>query len=246
MQGKYKVTNKRCIPINWIKSDANSWLAQNLNGCLISPPESIYSHTIEKLAHKTNELGAQPLWEGYAGNNIGGKSRMPDNVRTTSVMGDMYTYLVNKKKPKVLVEFGTAFGVSGMYFLAGVESNKKGLLLTFEPNAIWAKIAKDNLSKIGESFRLFNGTFEESIEKALERTSCIDLTFIDAIHTREFVIPQLEIVISKSCSGAIIILDDINFSQNMKDCWREISTDSRFLSSASLGARVGILELGTR
>ena len=38
------------------------------------------------------------------------------------------------------------------------------------------------------------------------------MAFIDAIHTKEFVVPKPEIVIAKSSSKAIRTLDDINFS----------------------------------
>jgi hypothetical protein len=69
------------------------------------------------------------------------------------------------------------------------------------------------------------------------------LASIDAIHTRDFVLPQLEIALSKCDDKAIIILDDINFSSDMKACWDTVSRDERFLASAALGERVGILEL---
>lgn len=231
------------IPINWVKREDGSWLSQTLSEVYIIPKKSSYSGKIEKLAHQTNKQGAQPLWEGYAGNNIGGSTRMPDGVRTTPAMGDLYTHLVKELKPKIIVEFGTAFGVSGMYFLAGINFNHKGRLLTFDPNEVWAKLAEDNLSQISDRFKLTIGTFEENIDRVLPQGQSINLAFIDAIHTKEFVVPQLEIVVAKSSSGAIIILDDISFSENMKECWKEVSCDSRFVSSALLGNRVGILEL---
>jgi len=231
------------IPIHWIKTDQNSWLSQQFNFAFIKPEKSIYSSRIEKLSEQTNQLGVQPLWEGYAGNNVGGLTRAPDDVRTVASMGNLYTFLVQKCKPNIIVEFGTAFGVSGMYFLAGIESNGTGKLLTFEPNDVWAKLAKNNLYQISHRFDCILGTFEVNIDSSLPQGQCIDMAFIDAIHTKEFVIPQLEIVVAKSSSGAIIILDDINFSDNMRECWKEVSTDSRFSASAELGERVGILEL---
>ena len=108
---------QRRIPIQWIKKDRSSWLFQKFNMVSIRPKTSAYSKEIETLAWKTNKLGAQPLWKGYEGNNVGGSKRMPDKVRTASEMGDLYTFLVQELKPRIVVEFGTAFGVSGMYFL---------------------------------------------------------------------------------------------------------------------------------
>ena len=234
------------IQIDWIKKDDHAWLPQQFEEDFITPKKSIYSERIEKLAQQTNKLGPQPLWEEYAGNNIGGSTRMPNSVRTNTSMGNLYTYLVQKKQPGIVVEFGTAFGVSGMYFLAGMETNNKGQLLTFEPNDIWRNLAIQNLAQISQRFSSVAGTFEDNVENTLPQGQHIDIAFIDAIHTKEFVIPQLEIITEKSSDQAIIILDDINFSDSMEECWEEVSMDSRFSCSARLGERVGILELNIR
>lgn len=243
MKSFLRKDESRGIPIQWIKRDQHSWLSQLLKNPFIKPEITAYSAKIERLAQQTNQLGAQPLWKGYADNNIGGPTRLPDDVRTANAAGDLYTFLVRERKPDVVVEFGTEFGISGMYFLAGIESNGKGKLLTFEPNDVWARLAKNNLLQISNRFDLIVGTFEENIEDSLPQHQPIDMAFIDAIHTREFVIPQLELVVSKSSNKAIIILDDINFSPDMRECWKEVSTDGRFSASAALGGRMGILEL---
>jgi predicted O-methyltransferase YrrM len=231
------------VPVAWIRKDRNSWLCQHLTGKAIKAGDTIYSSRIEKLAEETNKLGPQPLWQGYGDKNVRGPTRVPNDVRTGRAMGNLFTYLVQKRQPNVVVEFGTAFGISGMYFLAGIESNQTGKLLTFEPNDVWREVAVHNLSQISNRFDSIAGTFEDNIADALPRGQGIDLAFIDAIHTKEFVLPQLEIVLSRSSDNAIIILDDINFSESMKECWKEVSMDIRFSCSAALGGRVGILEL---
>ncbi len=240
------IGEKREIAIRWVKHNEDSWLRQHLKEDTVKPEETLYSRRIEQIATETNKLGPQPLWEGYcAGNHTGdhGQTRMADDVRTQSSMGDFYTFLVKKRRPQVVVEFGTAFGISGMYFLAGLEANQEGELFTFDPNKVWADVARGNLARIGNRFKLTTGTFENNVEKALSPDQGIDMAFIDAIHTSEFVIPQLDIVVKKSSPKALIILDDIDFSEDMKRCWQEVSVDSRFTASAALGDRVGILEL---
>lgn len=232
----------RNIPIHWIKHGESSWLCNNIYGKYLKSHKSLYSSRIERLAQETNNSGAQKLWDGYGENNIAGSTRMPNAVRTAANMGNLYTYLVRAKKPKVIVEFGSAFGVSGMYFTAGLNINNNGVLLTFEPNSIWAKFAKNNLSQISDRFSLTIGTFEEHIDHTLPAGQLIDIAFIDAIHTRQFVEPQLNLVYDRCNSGALIILDDINFSNDMREYWNDVSVDSRFTSSLELGNRVGVLE----
>ena len=231
------------LPVKWIRKADQSWLARQFDEDGIEPESNVFSERIERLARQTNQLGPQPLWAGYASHNIAGPMRLPDVVRTAAAMGNVYAGLVRQLQPRIIVEFGTAFGVSGMYFLAGLEANRQGRLLTFEPNEVWRRLAVRNLAQISDRFTSIAGTFEDSIDTVLGAGERIDLAFIDAIHTSKFVLPQLERVIARSSDRAIIILDDINFSSDMKACWTRVSRDARFVSSATLDERVGILEL---
>lgn len=229
------------IPIGWIRRGDGSWMAQHFTGTFVKPDVDSFSSRIELIASRTNELGDQPLWEGYPPQDLG-PTRLPDHVRIPREMGNFFTGLVKQRRPHIIVEFGAAFGVSGMYWLAGLEVNREGELISFEPNEVWANIAKRNLSQISNRFALVIGTFENNVDKYLSDKT-VDIAFIDAIHKREFIIPQLDLVVERASPGGLIILDDIDFSDEMKDCWKGIAADSRFAASASLGSRVGILEL---
>lgn len=232
----------RRVQIRWVTRRSSSWLAEHVTSATVSPGQSRFSTEIERLANETNGAGAQPLWEGYADSNVGGETRKPEAVRTAVLMGEMYSWLVQRWKPEIVVEFGTAFGVSGMYFLAGLEINGRGRLLTFEPNEVWRPMAVRCLSAISGRYTSVSGTFEENVDKILANGERIDLAFIDAIHTSAFVRPQLEIVVARCSDRALIILDDINFSDDMRKCWHEVSRQDRFVSSLELGGRVGVLE----
>lgn len=230
----------------WVKKGDGSWLAQHLGGATVRPASTPFSSRIEKLADQTDRMGPQPLWDGYGADNVAGDTRMPSGVRTTATMGNFYSWLVRARQPGVIVEFGTAFGVSGMYFLAGLEANGKGTLLTFEPNEVWRRMAVACLEKIGTRFVSVAGTFEDRIDAALPAGARIDMAFIDAIHTSAFVTPQLELVMARCSDRALVILDDIDFSDDMRSCWNRVARDARFVSSVALGQRVGLLEYARR
>jgi predicted O-methyltransferase YrrM len=233
----------RNIPVSWIKKEENSRLRTYLSRESIAVPKNKMFSGIEAIAHDTNRQGPQDLWSGYKENNDRGATRVPNDVRTNRLMGEFYSYLVQRAQPEIIVEFGAAFGVSGMYFLSGLETYSGGKLLSFEPNVVWAEMARSNLSKISDKYELVSGTFEENIGRVLPGDKRIDLAFIDAIHTKEFVLSQLDIVVGLANPGALIILDDINFSDNMRECWSMVANDPRFCSSAKLGDRVGVVEL---
>lgn len=231
------------IPITWHKRDPASWLAQHFDGSVAPSLPSAFSERIEALAAATQQLGPQPLWQGYGKDNRFGPTRLPNQVRTASALGDVYSAIVRARRPSIIVEFGTAFGVSGMYFLAGLEANEHGSLFTFEPNEVWATLARANLAAISQRYRLTVGTFEEHVGACLGERQCIDLAFIDAIHTPAFVLPQLELVLAHCRPDALVILDDIQFSVEMRACWDQLAAEARFRASLALGERVGLLEL---
>jgi predicted O-methyltransferase YrrM len=229
------------VPITWIQRQGTSWLSRQYGDGPIAPARVAWTRRIEALAARANRHGALPLWEGYPAQTR--RRRLANDVRTTETMGQVFVDLVRAKRPATIVEFGTAFGVSGMYWLAGLEANAHGHLFTFEPNLLWADIAERNLARVSRRFTLVKGTFEQNVDQYLARVRIIDLAFIDAIHTREFVMPQLELVLERCAPGALIVLDDINFSDDMRACWEDIARDVRLVASAALGPRVGIVEL---
>ena len=228
--------------VTWYRRNGDAWLARELPATLATAGDGARTAEIEELAARANALGPQPLWNGYPPQSRG-PTRQADEVRTVRAMGEFYTRLVERRRPEVVVEFGAAFGVSGMYWLAGIEANGTGELLSFEPNAAWASVARENLGRIGTRFRLTLGTFEEHVEAVLGAHRRIDLAFIDAIHTPEFVVPQLALVVARASPGALVVLDDVNFSAAMGECWERIARYGLFVASARLGGRVGIVEL---
>ena len=232
--------DRQHLEIRFLKS--GGWLAANLPHRL-SPPDRPIDAVIEERARLTNSEGGRPLWAGYG--DVAGYprstegDRTSDEVRTAALMGRFYAWLADLRGNPVIVEFGTAFGVSGMYWLSGLE---RGHLYTFEPNADWAAFAERNLAAIGESFTLTRGTFEKHGPRLLAPGS-VDIGFIDAIHTGAFVDSQFAILRPLMKTGGIVLFDDINFSPDMTACWERIAADQTLAASARLDDRVGIVEL---
>ena len=189
--------------------------------------------------------GKLPIWDGYL--KIKNRpydtfnSRSSGEVNTPQDYGRFYVGVVGQFQPKVIVEFGAGYGASGMYFLTGVARNCDGQLFSFEPNPAWASIARDNLAAIHSSYTLTTGTFEECVDSVVK--SPIDLSFVDGIHTSEFVEAQFELLLVRMSPGGIIIFDDVNFSADMKTCWQKISEDPRIQASALIGSRQGIVQV---
>src|SRR5262245_4019202 len=228
------------LPLRKLRAEPGSWTHRHIvNDATAPSPEFNELATIEEVALATDRLGKKPVWTGYAAPAL---ARSSEEVRTGAVVGRFYVWLVQQRRPEVIVEFGTAFGVSGMYWLAGLNANQRGHLYTFEPNELWADIAAGNLARISDRCTLTKGTFEDNVG-VLERANArIDLAFIDAIHTSEFVLPQMELVLRHAAPGALLVFDDIHFSEDMLRCWHRIAADPRFVAAFEIH-HVGIVEL---
>lgn len=217
------------------------WLARRLPGRFVPPLLPVHA-VVEERAGLTHETGDRPLWTGYesvTGYPRGGATRKPNEVRSEALSGRFYSWLAAQREEAVIVEFGTAFGVSGMYWLSGMRS---GRLYTFEPNADWARSAEENLRAISDRFTLTVDTFEAAGPAMLAPAS-VGIAFVDAIHTGEFVERQYAILRPLMKPGGLVIFDDIDFSPDMTGCWRRIAADPALAASATLTHRVGIIEL---
>jgi predicted O-methyltransferase YrrM len=220
----------------WVKR-GESWLSSTY-GDRIKLPPAPREALVEQRAAETNNAGAHPLIAEYG---QPGAVRTPDQVRSTRQAGRFYADLA-RRRPGTIVEFGAAFGTSGMYWMSGLEAAGQGRLLSFEPNEAWAAHARANIGAIGSRYILTVGTFEDNIQIVLKTQEQIDVAFVDAIHTSDFVKPQFELVMAHLAPGGIVILDDIDFSDDMASCWKELAVDHRVAASFVFNGRVGVIQ----
>ncbi|OBK38969.1 methyltransferase [Mycobacterium sp. 1245111.1] len=197
-------------------------------------PASPRKSEIESMALSTNTIGAQPLAPVYG---LPEDRFSPDDVRSPSSQGDLYAYLVAERDPEVVVEFGSAFGVSGMYFAAALN---RGRLYSFEINPDWADIAERNISTITDRFSLIRGAFEDRVD---DIPAPIDIALVDGIHDYDFVMRQWEILRPRMSPGGLVLFDDITYCAGMRKAWREIRSDRAVADSVARWHRLGIVEL---
>ena len=222
--------------IVWPKQE-RGWLPAAL---AVPVPKAPRKLAIEDLAWRTNQKGAQRLDRAYGQNDA---ARFPDEVRSASYAGDVYAWLAINRLPAVVVEFGSAFGVSGMYWLAGLEAIAAGHLYSFEINPQWAAIAQRNMASIGSRFTLTVGSFEDQVDHVLPG-KLIDLAFVDGIHTREFIMRQFDVLRARASKGALVLFDDIDFpTGRMREGWDSIWQHPAVVAACEVNGHLGIVEL---
>jgi predicted O-methyltransferase YrrM len=200
-------------------------------------PRAPHKDRIEALAAANNDrLGPQQLATEY---ELPGVKFTVRDVSSPPMQGDLYTWLVTHRRPETIIEFGSGFGVSGMYFTAGLEQAGLGHLYSFEINDEWAQVAERAIAEISDRFTLIRGAFEDHVD---DIPGPIDLALVDGIHTYDFVMKQWQILQPRMSQGGLVLFDDISYGQGMREAWLEIAHSSAVAGAVEFQNRLGLIE----
>ncbi|BAN31115.1 class I SAM-dependent methyltransferase [Mycobacterium avium subsp. hominissuis] len=197
-------------------------------------PPAARKSGIESSARGTDKLGALPLAEAYG---QPGATRKPKQVRAASWQGDLYAYLVRWRDPGIVVEFGSAFGVSGMYLSSEL---RRGWLYSFEINPSWADIAERNIKSVTDRCTLTRGAFEDHVD---DIPGPIDMALVDGIHSYDFVARQWQLLKPRMAPGGWVLFDDIDFNPGMGKAWQDICAEPHVVGAVEVSKRLGLIEL---
>lgn len=172
------------------------------------------------------------LWSGY---DQPGATRRPSEVCVSPEIGGALQGLCRKRCPRVVVEVGTGFGVSGWYMLHALAGY--GHLYTFEANREWAREARERLQGTNASgFTLIVGRFEDELDAAIGEQR-IDMAFLDGIHREDVVRVQADMVIERRAARLVLAVDDVGA---VPQAWQWLAGCSK--SSAVVHGRLGVAE----
>ena len=158
------------------------------------------------------------------------------------VWGRFLMRTVREVAPRSCLELGTAFGISAAYQAAALELNGAGTLTTVERNEGLGGIAEEGFSRLGLSRRveLRLESLPDSLASVLEPMPPIDYAFLDADHTESATVAHFATLLPHLREGAIVVFDDINWSDGMWRAWKSIAANERVSTVLKL-RRVGII-----
>jgi predicted O-methyltransferase YrrM len=139
--------------------------------------------------------------------------------------GKVFFRLVEKLKPKTVLELGTSLGISGLYLTHALE----GSFFTLEGDSQIASIAKETLK--GTKSSILVGNIEKTLPDLLLQLSSLDFVFFDANHAYEPTLRYFEWCLSKSTQSSIFIFDDIYWSKGMELAWQRIKEHPKVVLS---------------
>jgi len=205
-------------------------------------PDIVFS--IEKIRNRllndprpitVNDLGA-------GSHKLKTSHRKVSDIARYSAVPKKYGLLLSKMskafgKPLVL-EFGTSLGISTMYMASSCGNST---VVTMEGCRETSEIAETNFRDARlTNIRLINGSFEKTLPRLQGEKITPGLVFIDGNHRKEPVIMYFAQVADMSDNNTVVIVDDINYSREMADAWREIKNHKNVTMSVDI-FRMGIV-----
>jgi predicted O-methyltransferase YrrM len=194
------------------------------------PAVAVWSERIEaqraRLHADTSDLAGEPL----------GVVTRRDSTSTRRCQA--MTALVVETGARSVVEMGTAVGLSSAYLAAGLEVNGGGRVLTLDLAPERHVVARDLHERLGlaELVETRTGDFADTLDAALGDAAPIDVLFIDGHHQHEPTVEYFERARPHLAGGAVVIFDDIRWSDGMRRAWSDVQASDQTEVSADLGA----------
>ena len=151
--------------------------------------------------------------------------------------------LVERVQPERVVEFGSAFGISGGYLVSALQRAGGGVFSTVEATAARSSIAGETIGLVHAPDVVVDrvvGLFDEQ----LDLLNDAGFVFIDGNHYAEPTHRYVEAALSRGSVELVVVLDDIaGYSQEMDAAWAKLRRDRRFDAQGQV-ADVGVLLRG--
>ena len=123
-----------------------------------------------------------------------------------------------------------------MYLALG---NTEAQVITVEGNVQLVKIASDSFSTAGlQNITIINSRFDDVMPRLVSSIRGNVLIFIDGNHTFEATIRYFNLFRDIPGNSIILILDDINWSRNMRLAWKKIK------NSHGAGLKIDMYHMG--
>lgn len=177
--------------------------------------------------HEVVEMDAAECFAGVSSANAGGR---------------LLHALVCMCNPQLAVELGSAFGMSSMYVVDAIREVGYGEFVGIELEAWRAEIAQRNIESVTpECGKVVAGPIERVLPEAVPENGGekIDFAFVDAVHKYENTMEYHQLLKKRIGEGAIVVYDDINWSEEMRRFWGDLMMDSSVTDALLVDQRYG-------
>lgn len=125
---------------------------------------------------------------------------------------------------QTVLELGTSIGVSSLYM-----ATTGARVVTVEGCPQTAALARAGFSRFPDlRIESLNAEFDQAIDTLLNSSEQFDLLFIDGHHQFEPTLNYINSCMPILSPRAVVVVDDINWSDEMREAWASLCKDSRF------------------
>ena len=175
-----------------------------------------------KLLHDERIINVADLGAG-SHLNKNTRRKVKDICRTAEKnkkYGQLLYRLVKHFQPNTVIDLGTSLGITTLYLSRG---NPSGKILTIEGCPETLAIAKENFSKCeAGNIQATEGDFDNALPALLRTNPKVDFVFIDGNHRKIPTLNYFNLLLKHSLNESVFVFDDINWSDEMQEAWKEI------------------------
>lgn len=166
-------------------------------------------------------------------------TRSSSTVKYGRLLHNIVTYY----QPDTVIELGTCIGLGTSFMATACPSSE---VITIEGSDKLLQIASKNFEYLRiNNVTTLHGNFNNVLPLALNQVNKADIIFIDGNHKKDATLSYFNACLPFMNNEGIIILDDIHWSSEMYQVWREIIKDTRVNLSIDL-FQLGIVFLNTK
>lgn len=135
--------------------------------------------------------------------------------------------IIRQFKPLNGLELGTGIGISASYAATAMHFNGNGQLTTIEGVPEIAAIAQENFHQLGtNNIILKQGAFRDVLPAVLSESTGFDYVFLDGDLSEGATWEYFEMLRPHLAPNALLIVNGISLSEEMKQVWRRIQDDA--------------------
>jgi predicted O-methyltransferase YrrM len=154
----------------------------------------------------------------------------------------LFYYLTKFSNAEHVLEMGTNLGVSGQYFLASLSGKEGASFVSMEAHPHYCQIARERFKEVAPEVktRVVEGFYKDTLDGVLNGSKKFDLVFIDGHHVKDATLKYFHKIKPHLNEGALIIFDDINWSNEMQEVWEIVKMDPEVILTVDF-YKLGIL-----
>ena len=220
----------------WNKHNVHSPFVYQLTTQVIHPDKKL--PVFEPIEEKRKALKSNQNKIEFIELGAGDKSnvRSVSDIAAKSLKIPRYARLLfrlsNHFQPENIIELGTSLGITTGYLaLSGCKN-----IYTIEGNKTVSDIAHATLTSLNKKkkIKFIQGNFDESLPSLLHSLNKVDFVFFDGNHRYLPTINYFEQCLKKAHDKSVFVFDDINYSLEMKQAWKEIKQHPSVVVSIDL------------